>query len=144
MQTITANGPAMTWYLDPQRWNVFLAASGPCPVALSKNRIIAKTRWNQIVDLVRRPTRTGTSSVSLCPRVSSFASLSRSSQNMGSAMLPLVPRPHYLGLSADASTTPIVGPSAQARARTCANCSPSWYSSTWSESQSSHSCSWRV
>ncbi|HEV3225843.1 MAG TPA: hypothetical protein VGZ52_03390, partial [Acidimicrobiales bacterium] len=27
--TITANGPAMTWYLDPSRWNVFLAADGP-------------------------------------------------------------------------------------------------------------------
>jgi hypothetical protein len=28
-QTITANGPAMTWYLDPQKWNVYLAADGP-------------------------------------------------------------------------------------------------------------------
>ena len=27
--TIQANGPAMSWYLDPTRWNVFLAASGP-------------------------------------------------------------------------------------------------------------------
>jgi len=26
---ILANGPAMTWYLDPTRWNVFLAADGP-------------------------------------------------------------------------------------------------------------------
>ena len=26
---IRANGPAMTWYLDPTRWNVFLAADGP-------------------------------------------------------------------------------------------------------------------
>jgi hypothetical protein len=28
-RTIQANGPAMTWYLDPSKWNVFLAASGP-------------------------------------------------------------------------------------------------------------------
>jgi hypothetical protein len=28
-RTIQANGPAMSWYLDPTRWNVFLAASGP-------------------------------------------------------------------------------------------------------------------
>ena len=28
-QTITANGPAMTWYLDPDKWNVYLAADGP-------------------------------------------------------------------------------------------------------------------
>jgi hypothetical protein len=27
--TIQANGPAMSWYLDPTRWDVFLAASGP-------------------------------------------------------------------------------------------------------------------
>lgn len=26
---IQANGPAMSWYLDPSRWNVFLAADGP-------------------------------------------------------------------------------------------------------------------
>ncbi|HEX4820531.1 MAG TPA: hypothetical protein VFV00_10015 [Acidimicrobiales bacterium] len=28
-KAITANGPAMTWYLDPQKWNVYLAADGP-------------------------------------------------------------------------------------------------------------------
>jgi hypothetical protein len=27
--TITANGPAMTWYTDPSKWNVYLAADGP-------------------------------------------------------------------------------------------------------------------
>ena len=26
---IRANGPAMTWYTDPSRWNVYLAAGGP-------------------------------------------------------------------------------------------------------------------
>jgi hypothetical protein len=28
-RTILANGPAMTWYQDPDKWNVFLAADGP-------------------------------------------------------------------------------------------------------------------
>ena len=28
-KTITANGPAMSWYLDPTRWDVMLAADGP-------------------------------------------------------------------------------------------------------------------
>ncbi len=27
--TITANGPAMTWYTDPTKWDVYLAADGP-------------------------------------------------------------------------------------------------------------------
>jgi len=28
-QTVRANGPAMTWYVDPTKWNVYLAADGP-------------------------------------------------------------------------------------------------------------------
>jgi hypothetical protein len=28
-KTITANGPAMTWYTDPSKWDVYLAADGP-------------------------------------------------------------------------------------------------------------------
>jgi hypothetical protein len=28
-KTISANGPAMTWYTDPAKWNVYLAADGP-------------------------------------------------------------------------------------------------------------------
>jgi hypothetical protein len=28
-RAIQANGPAMSWYLDPAKWNVFLAADGP-------------------------------------------------------------------------------------------------------------------
>ena len=43
-QTITANGPAMTWYLDPQRWNVYLAASGP-------------SSWTRVKDGETPPTR---------------------------------------------------------------------------------------
>ncbi len=36
-RTITANGPAMSWYVDPQKWNVFLAASGPSSWARVKD-----------------------------------------------------------------------------------------------------------
>jgi len=28
-KTVTANGPAMTWYTDPSKWDVYLAADGP-------------------------------------------------------------------------------------------------------------------
>jgi hypothetical protein len=42
--TITANGPAMTWYKDPSKWNVFLAADGP-------------SSWARVQDGETPPTR---------------------------------------------------------------------------------------
>ncbi|MEY2420512.1 MAG: hypothetical protein QOI95_579 [Acidimicrobiaceae bacterium] len=41
---IKANGPAMSWYLDPTRWNVFLAASGPASWAHVKDGETPPTR----------------------------------------------------------------------------------------------------
>ena len=43
-RTIQANGPAMSWYLDPSRWNVFLAASGPSTWARVKDGETPPTR----------------------------------------------------------------------------------------------------
>ncbi|HMC69630.1 MAG TPA: hypothetical protein VKJ07_10780, partial [Mycobacteriales bacterium] len=43
-QTVTANGPAMSWYLDPQKWNVYLAAEGP-------------SSWTRVKDGETPPTR---------------------------------------------------------------------------------------
>jgi hypothetical protein len=43
-RNIQANGPAMSWYLDPTRWNVFLAASGP-------------SQWAHVKDGETPPTR---------------------------------------------------------------------------------------
>jgi hypothetical protein len=43
-RAIQANGPAMSWYLDPTRWNVFLAASGP-------------STWARVADGETPPTR---------------------------------------------------------------------------------------
>ena len=43
-RTIQANGPAMSWYLDPTRWNVFLAASGPSSWARVKDGETPPTR----------------------------------------------------------------------------------------------------
>jgi hypothetical protein len=36
-RTITANGPAMTWYKDPAKWNTYLAADGPSSWARVKD-----------------------------------------------------------------------------------------------------------
>ncbi len=36
-KSITANGPAMTWYTDPAKWNVYLAADGPSSWARVKD-----------------------------------------------------------------------------------------------------------
>jgi hypothetical protein len=36
-KTVTANGPAMTWYTDPAKWNVYLAADGPSSWARVKD-----------------------------------------------------------------------------------------------------------
>jgi hypothetical protein len=43
-RNIQANGPAMSWYLDPTRWNVFLATSGP-------------SSWARVQDGETPPTR---------------------------------------------------------------------------------------
>jgi hypothetical protein len=43
-RTIQANGPATSWYLDPSRWNVFLAASGPSSWARVKDGETPPTR----------------------------------------------------------------------------------------------------
>jgi hypothetical protein len=43
-RTVQANGPAMSWYLDPTRWNVFLAASGPSTWARVKDGETPPTR----------------------------------------------------------------------------------------------------
>jgi hypothetical protein len=43
-RTIQANGPATSWYLDPSRWNVFLAASGPSSWAHVKDGETPPTR----------------------------------------------------------------------------------------------------
>jgi hypothetical protein len=43
-RNIQANGPAMSWYLDPTRWNVFLAADGPSSWARVKDGETPPTR----------------------------------------------------------------------------------------------------
>jgi hypothetical protein len=43
-RSIQANGPAMSWYLDPTKWNVFLAAEGP-------------STWARVQDGETPPTR---------------------------------------------------------------------------------------
>jgi hypothetical protein len=43
-RTIQANGPAMSWYIDPTKWNVFLAASGPSAWARVKDGETPPTR----------------------------------------------------------------------------------------------------
>jgi hypothetical protein len=43
-RAIQANGPAMSWYLDPARWNVFLSASGPSSWARVKDGETPPTR----------------------------------------------------------------------------------------------------
>jgi len=41
---IRANGPAMTWYLDPTKWSVFLAADGPASWARVRDGETPPTR----------------------------------------------------------------------------------------------------
>ena len=43
-KAIQANGPAMSWYLDPTRWDVFLAADGPSSWSRVKDGEIPPSR----------------------------------------------------------------------------------------------------
>ncbi|MEY2461239.1 MAG: hypothetical protein QOG30_3069, partial [Acidimicrobiaceae bacterium] len=60
-RVIQANGPAMSWYLDPARWNVFLAASGPSTWARVKDGETPPTRPLDPVTVTG--TATGTDSI---------------------------------------------------------------------------------